>query len=155
MKIQTLHAFCERLLRVFPFEANVPAGFRVIEEREADELMQAARAAAFLRANCEPELSAAIERIAALAGAEGFQALIAETLRTREEIAAYGGVAAYAERLRERLGLGVNETEAEFDRAMREGGGGPDAGESGRENSTRARRPTRIARPCSWPRRIR
>jgi ATP-dependent helicase/nuclease subunit A len=125
LKIQTLHAFCERLLRVFPFEANVPSGFRVIEEREADELMQAALAAAFLRASSQPELSAAIERIAALAGAEGFQALIAETLRTREEIAAYGGVEAYAKRLRKRLGLGVNETEAEFDRLMREGGGGP------------------------------
>ncbi|MGA2045279.1 MAG: UvrD-helicase domain-containing protein, partial [Roseiarcus sp.] len=35
LKIQTIHAFCERLLHRFPFEANVAAGFRVVEEREA------------------------------------------------------------------------------------------------------------------------
>ena len=35
LKIQTIHAFCERLLHLFPFEANVAAGFRVAEEREA------------------------------------------------------------------------------------------------------------------------
>ena len=29
LKIQTLHAFSERLLRLFPFEANVPAHFKV------------------------------------------------------------------------------------------------------------------------------
>ena len=28
LKIQTIHAFCERLLHIFPFEANVPARFR-------------------------------------------------------------------------------------------------------------------------------
>jgi ATP-dependent helicase/nuclease subunit A len=27
LKIQTIHAFCEKLLHLFPFEANVPAGF--------------------------------------------------------------------------------------------------------------------------------
>ena len=43
LKIQTLHAFCERLLQLFPFEANVPAHFRVIDESEAEALMREAR----------------------------------------------------------------------------------------------------------------
>ena len=34
LKIQTLHAFAERLLRLFPFEANVPAHFNVLDESE-------------------------------------------------------------------------------------------------------------------------
>ena len=42
-RIQTLHAFCERLLQLFPFEANVPAHFKVIDEREAKALMDEAR----------------------------------------------------------------------------------------------------------------
>ena len=46
LKIQTIHAFCERLLHLFPFEANVPAGFRVLEEREAGDLLRRARGAA-------------------------------------------------------------------------------------------------------------
>src|SRR5918998_1980044 len=43
LKIQTIHAFCERLLHQFPFEANVPAGFEVMEERETAALQEAAK----------------------------------------------------------------------------------------------------------------
>ena len=32
LKIQTIHAFCERLLHAFPFEANVPGQFSVMDE---------------------------------------------------------------------------------------------------------------------------
>ena len=39
LKIQTLHAFAERLLRLFPFEANVPAHFNVLDERESKRLL--------------------------------------------------------------------------------------------------------------------
>ncbi|MFN3260497.1 MAG: double-strand break repair helicase AddA [Pikeienuella sp.] len=34
LKIQTIHAFCDALLRRFPLEAGAPPGFRVMEERE-------------------------------------------------------------------------------------------------------------------------
>ena len=44
LKIQTIHAFCESLLHQFPFEANVAASFSVLDDRDADALMQAARA---------------------------------------------------------------------------------------------------------------
>ena len=43
LKIQTLHAFCERLLHLFPFEANAPADFRVLDETEQSEWLAAAR----------------------------------------------------------------------------------------------------------------
>ena len=36
LKIQTIHAFCERLLHQFPFEANVAGHFEVLDERDAD-----------------------------------------------------------------------------------------------------------------------
>ena len=49
LKIQTIHAFCERLLHLFPFEANVAAGFRVVEEREAALLLERARREALAR----------------------------------------------------------------------------------------------------------
>ena len=32
LKVQTIHAFCTRLLHHFPFEANVAARFDVIED---------------------------------------------------------------------------------------------------------------------------
>ena len=44
LKIQTLHAFCEKLLRRFPLEAGVSPGFRVLEDAAAVEVSARARA---------------------------------------------------------------------------------------------------------------
>ena len=118
LKIHTIHAFCERLLHLFPFEANVAAGFRVAEEREAALLMTEARARAFATAFGSPEREEAIARIARDAGAEGFDDLIKEALAKRGEIDALGDRAAYAAALRRILGLGANETTASIKREM-------------------------------------
>ncbi len=118
LKIQTIHAFCERLLHLFPFEANVAAGFRVAEEREAVLLMTEARARAFVGAPVSPEREAAIARIARDAGADGFDALLEEALGRRAEIDALGDRAAYGAALRLRLGLGSGETSASIKREM-------------------------------------
>src|SRR5690606_4599407 len=42
LKVQTIHAFCERLLQRFPLEANVPPGFTVLDEAHAQTLMREA-----------------------------------------------------------------------------------------------------------------
>ncbi|MBS7543394.1 double-strand break repair helicase AddA [Ancylobacter oerskovii] len=44
LKIQTIHAFCGHLLRAFPFEAGVPAGFRSLEDAQRLELLALVRA---------------------------------------------------------------------------------------------------------------
>ena len=38
LKIQTIHAFCERLLHQFPFEANVAGHFEALDERDQTAL---------------------------------------------------------------------------------------------------------------------
>lgn len=38
LKVQTIHALCTRLLQQFPFEANVPARFSVLDDRDQAEL---------------------------------------------------------------------------------------------------------------------
>ncbi|HMO43099.1 MAG TPA: UvrD-helicase domain-containing protein, partial [Phenylobacterium sp.] len=43
LKIQTIHAFCEKLLRRFPLEAGVSPGFRVMDDPAAALIAQAAR----------------------------------------------------------------------------------------------------------------
>ncbi|WP_374513097.1 double-strand break repair helicase AddA [Brevundimonas sp.] len=43
LKIQTIHAFCEKLLRRFPLEAGVSPGFEVLEDQAALNLSHAAR----------------------------------------------------------------------------------------------------------------
>src|SRR5262249_50047246 len=48
LKIQTIHAFCERLLARFPLEAGVAPGFDIADEARAAELLARARARAAL-----------------------------------------------------------------------------------------------------------
>src|SRR3974390_2797076 len=42
LKVQTIHALCTRLLQQFPFEANVPARFAVLDERDQADMMERA-----------------------------------------------------------------------------------------------------------------
>jgi ATP-dependent helicase/nuclease subunit A len=42
LKIQTIHAFCERLLQLFPVESGMAPGFRVMEDQEAQQLIREA-----------------------------------------------------------------------------------------------------------------
>jgi ATP-dependent helicase/nuclease subunit A len=45
LKIQTIHAFCEKLLRRFPLEAGVSPGFRVMDDAASAAVAATARAA--------------------------------------------------------------------------------------------------------------
>jgi ATP-dependent helicase/nuclease subunit A len=42
LKVQTIHAFCERLLQRFPIEAGVPPGFTILDEHERDVILKQA-----------------------------------------------------------------------------------------------------------------
>jgi len=55
LKIQTIHAFCERLLSRFPVEAGVPPSFRVLAEEDGRELLAEARAKVLDRAGSGDE----------------------------------------------------------------------------------------------------
>jgi ATP-dependent helicase/nuclease subunit A len=105
LKIQTIHAFCERLLHLFPFEAEVAAGFRVAEPSEADEMLTDARQE-ILSALTE---EGGAEALAAEAAPEDFEKLLREALGLRtkiaESIAEHGGVAGYRAALARGLGL--------------------------------------------------
>ena len=84
LKIQTLHAFAERLLRLFPFEANVPAHFKVIDERESKLMLIEARDAALAALNAAPEERRALDLVAREAGAHAFDDLLKEALGRSE-----------------------------------------------------------------------
>ena len=43
LKIQTIHAFCEKLLKRFPLEAGISPGFQVLEDQAAREVSARAR----------------------------------------------------------------------------------------------------------------
>ncbi|MBI3440023.1 MAG: UvrD-helicase domain-containing protein, partial [Proteobacteria bacterium] len=62
LKIQTIHAFCERLLARFPLEAGVPPGFDIADEPRAAAMLARARADAALANDAPVE---AFRRLAA------------------------------------------------------------------------------------------
>jgi ATP-dependent helicase/nuclease subunit A len=57
LKIQTIHAFCERLLHQFPFEANVAGHFEILDDRDALALKDEARRHVIERAVNDEETS--------------------------------------------------------------------------------------------------
>jgi ATP-dependent helicase/nuclease subunit A len=55
LKVQTIHALCTRLLQQFPFEANVPARFSVLDDRDQNEMMERASLKILLQAAASPD----------------------------------------------------------------------------------------------------
>ena len=88
LKIQTIHAFCERLLHLFPFEADVGAQFRVIEEDEQAELLSTARLLALSEAGREPDsaIGHALALLSAQTTADSFEELVRGALQHRHRL---------------------------------------------------------------------
>lgn len=123
LKIQTIHAFCERLLHLFPFEANVGAGFRVMDDLERAELLQAARQHTLARAiEDSGALHEALRRVAGETSANVFDTLCQELMGFRESLRGMADGGAYASELRARLGLGAHETLGWINNEIIEGG---------------------------------
>jgi ATP-dependent helicase/nuclease subunit A len=88
LKIQTIHAFCERLLHLFPFEANVAARFEVLDDATGAEMRAAAQGAAVAAAVAQGEgpLADALAVLTDAAGEDGFAGLVKEAMALRHEI---------------------------------------------------------------------
>lgn len=119
LKIQTIHAFCEKLLHIFPFEANVPASFRVVDDLERAELMDAARRRALAVATQDGgPLRKALETVARDTSAPGFDALCEELLQHRQKIARMREQEDYETRVFAALGLRSEESLARIEAAI-------------------------------------
>ncbi|PWB80105.1 MAG: double-strand break repair helicase AddA [Methylocystaceae bacterium] len=123
LKIQTIHAFCERLLHLFPFEANVAAGFRVLDDLQRAELLERARRQTLARAIADKgELRAALEQVSRLTSGGGFDELIRELLGHRDIHRNLALRSDYAAALRRQLELSEEETLQSVELEMIEGG---------------------------------
>ncbi len=116
MKIQTIHAFCQSLLRRFPLEAGVAPHFRIADERTSAELLGAARTRVLDAARGGPgdPLADALAQMTALVGETGFADLLAAVDDRRARfgalVARHGGTAGLVSALRSRLGLAEGVT---------------------------------------------
>lgn len=86
LKVQTIHAFCERLLQRFPLEAGVPPGFTILDDAAAAELRRAASDDVLSHAASgeDAAMKDALHAVIAYAAEEGFDALLASALRKRD-----------------------------------------------------------------------
>src|SRR6195952_3673056 len=91
LKVQTIHALCTRLLQQFPFEANVPARFSVIDERDQNEMMERANLAVLLDASRDPESAAGRSLNIAMASAADvtFKDVVREACLSRDHFMAW------------------------------------------------------------------
>ena len=116
LKIQTIHAFCQSLLRRFPLEAGVAPNFEIADERMSAALLGAARARLLsaARQDVDDALAIALATMTAVVGEEGFGALLADVSSTRDRFAAvlerHGGTVGAIAALRARLGVAEDET---------------------------------------------
>ena len=111
LKVQTIHAFCDRLLHQFPMEARVQAGFEVLDEVQEEQLLRWAREGVLTEAANNPDgpLGKALAVAVAAATDSSFNLALAETVRGRRKLVRLrevGGEAAIAKALR--LPAGVN-----------------------------------------------
>src|SRR6186713_1107132 len=99
LKVQTIHALCTRLLQQFPFEANVPARFAVLDERDQTEMMERASLAVLLDAARAPDSTIGRALLTAMANAADvtFKEVVREACLSRDHFMAWTDEAGSAE----------------------------------------------------------
>ncbi|VBB69034.1 FIG061771: ATP-dependent nuclease subunit A [invertebrate metagenome] len=116
IRIETLHAFCQALLKRFPLEAGVAPHFQVMDEHAAAESMAAAWDQTLLTACNKTNLTRAValETVTALVHEVHFPELMDELVTARSRLQRlldrWNGVDGVIAAVRARLGVTANET---------------------------------------------
>ncbi len=123
LKVQTIHAFCARLLHQFPFEADVAARFSVLEEFAQRDLLERLRLEVLLEAAApESPLGRALEAAIKAGADKAFGAAVEDLIEKRDALIAWiggaGSIEAAIAELSMTLGVAAAETSAGVELAM-------------------------------------
>jgi len=127
LKVQTIHALCTRLLQQFPFEANVPARFAVLDDRDQNEMMERANLAVFLEASRSPESATGRALMTAMASAADvtFKDVVREACLSRDHFMAWtdaaGSAHAATAQVNAALGLAADDRIGDVEREILDG----------------------------------
>src|SRR5262249_42462450 len=127
LKVQTIHAFCTRLLQQFPFEANVAARFEVLDAATEAQLLEQVSVGVRLEAAAAPEgpLGRALSTAVASAADQTFREAIREAIRKRDLVKAWvehgGSLEGVMAALCDSLGITVDDTVERIDGETTEG----------------------------------
>lgn len=117
MNIQTIHAFCQSVLRRFPLEADLTPHFKLMDERDSDELLHQARETvlAHIQTGAESPLAMAIGEVTQHLHESKFPEILATLTRERGRLARLideaDGIGNLVSRVFHRLGVSPEETE--------------------------------------------
>jgi ATP-dependent helicase/nuclease subunit A len=127
LKVQTIHALCTRLLQQFPFEANVPARFAVLDERDQTDMMERANLKVFLEAAAAPDSTLGRALLTAMANAADvtFKDVVREACLARDHFMAWtdnaGSASAAAAQVSAALGVKANDSIEAVEREIVDG----------------------------------
>jgi ATP-dependent helicase/nuclease subunit A len=127
LKVQTIHALCTRLLQQFPFEANVPARFAVLDDRDQAEMMERANLAVFLDASRDPQSATGRALLTAMASAADvtFKDVVREACLSRDHFMrwtdAAGSAEAAAAQVAAALGVTTEDSIEDVEREILDG----------------------------------
>ncbi len=127
LKVQTIHAFCTRLLHQFPFEANVAARFDVLDATAQSELLAEMSLEVLLDAALAPQtaLGGALATAVGVAADQTFKDVVAEAIRKRDLVRAWidhaGSVEAAIGSLCDAFGISRDDTLERIDHEITEG----------------------------------
>jgi ATP-dependent helicase/nuclease subunit A len=127
LKVQTIHALCTRLLQQFPFEANVPARFAVLDDRDQTEMMERANLAVLLAASRAPESPTGRALLTAMASAADvtFKDVVREACLSRDHFMAWtdatGSIETAAAELAAALGVSSGDRIEAIEREILDG----------------------------------
>jgi ATP-dependent helicase/nuclease subunit A len=127
LKVQTIHAFCTRLLHHFPFEANVAARFNVLEEAAQAQRLAEISLGVLLDAALAPAdvLGQALAIAIATASDQTFKDVVGEAIRKRDAVRAWidhgGSIERAIDALCTTLGVATNDTIEQVETEMTEG----------------------------------
>src|SRR6202048_4077418 len=127
LKVQTIHALCTRLLQQFPFEANVPARFAVLDERDQNEMMERANLGVLLEASRDPDsvTGRALTTAMACAADVTFKDVVREACLSRDHFMAWtdaaGSIDAAVAQVSAELGVDPRDTIEDVEREIVDG----------------------------------
>jgi ATP-dependent helicase/nuclease subunit A len=127
LKVQTIHALCTRLLQQFPFEANVPARFAVLDERDQNEMMERANLGVLLEASRDPDSvrGRALTTAMACAADVTFKDVVREACLSRDHFMAWtdaaGSIDAAVAQVSAELGVDPGDTIEDVEREIVDG----------------------------------
>src|SRR6266852_2385547 len=127
LKVQTIHAFCTRLLHQFPFEGNVAARFEVLDETAQAQLLGEMSLGVLLEAANAPEaaLGRALATAISVAADQTFKDVVAEAIRKRDIVRAWighgGSVDSAIASLCGTLGITAHDTVEQTETEMTQG----------------------------------